>query len=266
MFAIIGVCCSKYLGSDTLKNIIYIVIDESGATHQKQNNYFVIAGYITKQIYSVKSTHKKVEKKLKEKYEYLNKYKELKGCYLKSQQKAEFLNELFKIPTTIPISIIIDKRHLFKCEQHDENIKYNYFIQILLSYLLHNYPGLLKGGEIQLILDNRNVSVGSLNSLSDYLNSALGLIYNKKFKVIYRNSNEHREVQMADLISNVMFGYYNFRTQYSTYHLIPALKNTIISKFLYKYFKEPKNDISQNSVDNKIGVWYIIYTRPGSVG
>ena len=33
-----------------MKNITYIVIDESGATHQKQNDYFVISGYITKQM------------------------------------------------------------------------------------------------------------------------------------------------------------------------------------------------------------------------
>ena len=237
-----------------MKDIIYIVIDERGATYQEQNDYFVIAGYITKQIYSIKSTHKRIEKQIKDKYQYLCKYKELKGCYLKSYQKAEFLNELLKIPTTIPISIIIDKRRLFKRTQHDENIKYNYFIQILLSYLLHNYSDLLNGAEIQLILDNRNVSVGSLNSLSDYLNSALGLIYNKKFKVFYKNSNEHREVQVADLISNVMFGYYNFRNEHSTYYLIPAMKNTIISKFPYKYFKEPKNNISQNDVDNKLSV------------
>ena len=223
-----------------MKNITYIVIDESGATHKKENDYFVIDGYITKQM----------EKQIKEKYPYLIKYKELKGNYLKSYQKAEFLNELFKIPTTIPISIIIDKRHLFKRKQHDENIKYNYFLQILLSYILHNYPNLLNGDEIQLILDNRNVKVGSLNSLQDYLNSALGLIFNKKFKVIYRNSNEHREVQMADLISNVLYGYYNFRSPHSAYYLIPAMKTTIISKFPYKYFKEP-NITSHKVVSEK---------------
>ena len=90
-----------------VKDIVYIVIDESGAIHQTENNYFVIAGYITKQIYSVKSIHKKTEKILKEKYSYLSKYKELKGCYLKSYQKADFLNSLFAIPTTIPIAIVI---------------------------------------------------------------------------------------------------------------------------------------------------------------
>ena len=235
-----------------MKNITYIVIDESGATHQKENNYFVIAGYITKQIYSVKSTHKRIENKLKKEYKYLNNYNELKGIFLKQNQKAIFLNELLKIPTTLPIAIVIDKKHLYKRPQHDENIKYNYFIQILLSYILHNYSELLNNDEIQLILDNRNVSVGSLNSLEDYLNSALGLIYNKKFKVIYKDSKEHREVQMADLISNVIFGYYNYRNNNPTYNKIPALKNTIISKFPYKYFKEPKtiNNNNKKSIDN----------------
>lgn len=237
-----------------MKNITYIVIDESGAVHQSENDYFVIGGYITNQIYSVKSTHKKIERDLKQKYPYLCKYKELKGCYLKSYQKSVFLNELFKIPTTIPIAIVIDKRHLFKTDRHDENIKYNYFLQILLSYILHNYPNLLNSDEIQLILDNRNVSVGSLNSLQDYLNSALGLIFDKKFKVVYKNSCEHREVQMADLVSNVIFGYYNFRTSHSTYHLIPSLKNAIISKFPYKYFREPKIKNCVNSVDNKVTI------------
>lgn len=238
-----------------MRDITYIVIDESGATHQKENDYFVIAGYITKQIYTVKSVHKKVEKRLKQEFSYLVKYKELKGCYLNAYQKSIFLNELFKVPTTIPISIIIDKKHLFKREQHDENIKYNYFIQILLSYLLHNYSGFMNVDEIQLILDNRNVSVGSLNSLQDYLNSALGLIYNKKFNVMYKNSNEHREVQMADLVANVIFGFYNYRNDKSTYYLIPALKNMIISKFPYKYFCEPeiiKIDIKDNDKVDKL--------------
>lgn len=238
-----------------MKDITYIVIDESGAIHQKENDYFIIAGYITKQIYSIKSTHKKMEKQLKETYPYLKKYQELKGCYLKSSQKSIFLNELLNVPTTIPIAIIVDKKHLYKRTQHNENIKYNYFLQILLSYLLHNYSGLLNSEEIQLILDNRNVSVGSLNSLEDYLNSALGMIFDKKFRVKYKNSNEHREVQVADLISNVLFGYYNFRTTSSTYFLIPSMKNTIISKFPYKYFEEPKiQSNSKQKVDNHLTV------------
>lgn len=266
-----------------MKNVTYIVIDESGALHQQENDYFVIAGYITKQIYSIKSSHKKAEKELRKEYPILKKYTELKGSYLRGYQKAELLNKILIVPTTIPIAIIIDKKHILKRENHDENIKYNYFLQVLLSYLLHNFQELLNTDEVQLILDNRNVSIGSLNSLQDYLNSALELIYNKKFKVVYRNSNEHREVQVADLISNVLFSYYNYRSDNSTYYSIPNLKNTIISKFPYKKFEEPQNIptandtavkneekidslSSKNDVDNLQTVWYIICTRPRTVG
>lgn len=117
------------------------------------------------------------------------------------------------------------------------------------------------------------MSVGSLNSLQDYLNSALGLIYDKKFKVVYRNFNEHREVQMADLVSNVIFGYYNFRSPHSTYNKIPAMKTLILSKFPYKYFKEPIQNISSkqkvstsNFIDEHQIVWYNQNTRPENIG
>ena len=222
-----------------MKDILYIVIDESGATHQKENDYFVIAGYMTKRIYAVKSTHKQTERELKNQFPYLNQYSELKGCFLHASQKALFLNRLFHIPTTIPLAIIIDKNHLFQRKQHDENIKYNYFLQLLLNHLLHHYPNLMVECEIQLILDNRNVRVGSLYSLQDYLNSALGLVYDKKFCVVYKNSREHREVQMADFVANVLFGYYNYPSHYSAYYLVPKMKKMILSKFPYKNFQEP---------------------------
>ena len=189
-----------------MEKMTYIVIDESGAMHQKENDYFVIAGFITKQIYSIKSRHKKVEKEMREKYSYLNRYDELKGSRIKTRHKIEILNKTLSTPTTIPLAIVIDKKHTVKRKKHNKNIKYNYFLQILLKYILINYLSLVNTERIELLLDNRNVSVGSLNSLEDYLNAELGLEFDKEFKVHYRNSKEHREVQIADLISNVIFG------------------------------------------------------------
>ena len=55
----------------------------------------------------------------------------------------------------------------------------------------------------------------------------------------YRNSEEHREVQIADLISNVLFGYYNYRVNDKVYTRITAFTKIIISKFPYKEFEEP---------------------------
>lgn len=234
-----------------MKDTIYIVLDESGAMHQKNNNYFIIAGFITRQIYSIKSAYKKIEKEMRNKYSHLAKYNELKGAYLNSSIKIEMLNVMLQVPTTIPIAIIIDKKQCSSSVNHNENIKYNYFLQILLKFIITNYSHLIVYEKIELILDNRNVSVGSLNSLEDYLNAELGLIFNKVFKVHYKNSREHREVQMADLISNVLFGYYNYRTKFSTYSKIPAFKNIIISKFPYKKFKEPVATVNSDKSEQK---------------
>lgn len=230
-----------------MNDITYIVIDESGAIHQKDNRYFIIGGYITKQIYSIKSLHKKIEKDLKEQYPKLSKLKELKGCYLTSNQKAIFLNQLFDIPSTNGIAIIVDKKYVIKRTRLNENIKYNYFLQVLINYLFVNYPHMMKSKKFQLLIDNRNIKIGSLNSLEDYLNTSLGLLYNKEFTVKYRNSAEHREIQVADLISNVLFGYYNYDNNNSAYYKIPKMENLIISKFPYKHFEEPHS----KSIDNK---------------
>ena len=36
----------------------YIVLDESGAMHLKKERYFVIAGFITRELHKVTSAHK----------------------------------------------------------------------------------------------------------------------------------------------------------------------------------------------------------------
>lgn len=44
----------------------YIVLDESGAMHLKNERYFVIAGFMTRELHKVTSAHKKVERIVKE--------------------------------------------------------------------------------------------------------------------------------------------------------------------------------------------------------
>ena len=43
----------------------YIVLDESGAMHLKNERYFVIAGFITRELHKVTSAHKKTEEIVK---------------------------------------------------------------------------------------------------------------------------------------------------------------------------------------------------------
>lgn len=44
----------------------YIVLDESGAMHLKNERYFVITGFITRELHKVTSSHKRVEEIVKQ--------------------------------------------------------------------------------------------------------------------------------------------------------------------------------------------------------
>ena len=43
----------------------YIVLDESGAMHLKNDRFFVIAGFMTRELHKVTSAHKRIEKIVK---------------------------------------------------------------------------------------------------------------------------------------------------------------------------------------------------------
>ena len=74
----------------------YIVLDESGAMHLKDERYFVIAGFITREIHKVTSSHKKIEALVKNRKNIpINKKIELKSSRINDSQQALFLNELY---------------------------------------------------------------------------------------------------------------------------------------------------------------------------
>ena len=77
-----------------LISCISIVLDESGAMHLKNERYFVIAGFITRELHKVTSMHKKVEKMIKMRKNIpITKKVELKSSKINVSQQALFLNE-----------------------------------------------------------------------------------------------------------------------------------------------------------------------------
>lgn len=113
----------------------YIVLDESGAMHLKNERYFVIAGFITRELHKVTSSHKRIEKIVKQiKNIPINKKVELKSSHINSSQQALFLNELYSLSGVVPIAIVVDKENLSKFGA-SENVAYNFFVKTLLKYL-----------------------------------------------------------------------------------------------------------------------------------
>lgn len=54
---------------------MYLIIDESGIPNLKKNRYFIIGGFICKDVTKIRSIHKKIEKQIKfSRYEFIRKW------------------------------------------------------------------------------------------------------------------------------------------------------------------------------------------------
>ena len=229
----------------------YIVLDESGAMHLKNERYFAIAGFMTRELHKVTSVHKKVEEVVEERKNIqINKKIELKSSKINSSQQALFLNELYNLPSVIPIAIIIDKDNLSKFGA-SENVAYNFFIKNLLKYLFKCNIPMLQTNEIELRLDNRNTSVKTLKDLETFLQWEFELM-DLDVKVKYLDSKDNRDVQMADYIANLVWRKYNCEKE-DLSRRVPLFYRTYISKFPFKLFgnnptlKQLKNENLKNS-------------------
>ena len=214
----------------------YIVLDESGAMHLKNERYFVIAGFITRELHKVTSAHKNIEEQVKiRKGIPIKKKTELKSSSLTYSQQSLFLNELYSISDVVPIAIVIDKDNLTKFDA-SENVAYNFFVKTLLKYLFKCNVPILQTNDIELRLDNRNTSVKHLKDLETFLQWEFELM-DLEFKVKYLDSKDNRDIQMADYVANLIWKKYNKNKEDLSRRIIQYNK-TCISKFPYRQFGE----------------------------
>lgn len=228
----------------------YIVLDESGAMHLKNERYFVIAGFMTRELHKVTSAHKRIEEIVKQRKNIPIAQKiELKSSKINDSQQSLFLNELYELSGVVPIAIIIDKDNLAKFGA-SENVAYNFFVKNLLKYLFKCNIPLLQTNEIELRVDNRNTSVKSLKDLETFLQWEFELM-DLEFKVKYLDSKDNRDVQMADYVANLIWKKYNCVNE-DLSRRVPQFYRTYISKFPFKLFGNNPSlkDIQQENQNN----------------
>lgn len=216
----------------------YIVLDESGAMHLKNERYFIVAGFITKELHKVKSCHKRIEKEVKElKGIPINKKVELKSSKITVRQQALFLNGLYSESEVIPVAVIVDKENLTKFGA-SENVAYNFFVKTLLKYLFKCRIDMLETNQIELRVDNRNTSVKTLKDLETFLQWEFEMM-DLEVDVKYLDSKDNRDVQMADYVANLMWKKFNLPNDKLSKR-ITKLSKTYISKFpINKFGKNP---------------------------
>ena len=212
----------------------YIVLDESGAMHLKNERYFVIAGFMTRELHKVTSTHKRIEEIVKERKNIpLEKKVELKSSKINDSQQALFLNGLYELSGVVPIAIVVDKDNLSKFGA-SENVAYNFFVKNLLKYLFKCHIPILQTNEIELRVDNRNTSVKNLKDLETFLQWEFELM-DLEVKVKYLDSKDNRDIQMADYVANLVWKKYNQEKE-NLSRRVSQYYRTYISKFPFRLF------------------------------
>lgn len=189
---------------------------------------------MTKELHKVTSAHKKMERIVKEQKKIPIKQKvELKASRINNSQQALFLNGLYELSGVIPIAIIVDKYNLAKFGA-SENVAYNFFVKNLLKYLFKCNIPMLQTNDIELRVDNRNISVKTLKDLETFLQWEFELM-DLDVKVKYLDSKDNRDVQMADYVANLVWKKYNCSNESLSRRILEYCK-TYISKFPFKLF------------------------------
>ena len=189
---------------------LYVYLDESGSIHKNSNTkYFAVGGYFTIEKYRLKITslYKKINKLVKDERK-IKIDKEIKSYDYLTKEKQLIFSSMENIPGFYGFSKVFDKEKMQKGIV-DSNIFYNYAVKLIFSDiifpLLKNYTD--EQIEIKLLCDNRNVRVGDLKNLENYLNTEFCL-NNYVFNVSYYDSKTNFGIQLADLIVNTFYNYY----------------------------------------------------------
>ena len=189
---------------------LYVYLDESGSIHKNSNTkYFAVGGYFTIEKYRLKITslYKKINKLVKDERK-IKMDKEIKSYDYLTKEKQLIFSSMANIPGFYGFSKVFDKEKMQKGIV-DSNIFYNYAVKLIFSDiifpLLKNYTD--EQIEIKLLCDNRNVRVGDLKNLENYLNTEFCL-NNYVFNVSYYDSKTNFGIQLADLIVNTFYNYY----------------------------------------------------------
>lgn len=196
---------------------VNIYIDESGSINNKNDSFhnFVIAlikpnnedelkrsykRYISSHIADLKKCSKEPEKMFKD-----DKFKELKGSSLTSEQKREFVRYFTQKSNFSLYYIVLKNNRLEDNFCRNTARAFNYSIYNALNYF--STHGMLDLNEVcNLQLDERNERTDTRNFLENYLNTQfINSTIWPPFTVKYFDSSANKLVQLADVFANLYY-------------------------------------------------------------
>lgn len=193
---------------------IYVYIDESGSIHKNsKTKYFAVGDYFTffEGKNKIISLYRKCNKSIKDRRN-IDLKKEIKSYDMTDLEKIDIFNKVEVVKDFCGVVKVFDKKKMTK-EIVESNIFFNYAVKLLFSDCIIPLLDLKKiNDKIEFItsVDNRNIKVGDLKNLENYLKTEFCL-ENFDFKVTYYDSSTNYGVQLADLIVNTFYNIYKNR-------------------------------------------------------
>jgi len=230
---------------------LHVFVDESGnIPKDKSNEYFVIALLFTSDEVKLRKVFRKsllkTVKKQRELYEKLIDNHEVKGSDLTEKQKETIYKSLLsKCKDDFEIGIIV-----LDCSKTDNNFRlvtsrtFDFLTKEFIQEYFVKYGRLYnKNNSLCFIIDERNVTLKSRNTLKEYLNTELNLelrTFDEDISVCYSDSKKYLLLQLVDYISNTYFRFlkrYDMDAEANIKLLSGNLCNQKVFKFPDFYIK-----------------------------
>lgn len=212
---------------------IYVYLDESGSIHKNSNSpYFAVGGYfvLKDEKNKVISKYKKRNKSMKEK-RHADRNTEIKAIHMNKQEKIDLFREVQDISSFIAVAKVFQKQ-IMKKEIMESNIFFNYAVKLLFNDCILSLINYKRIPNLDFIvsIDNRNIRVGDLKNLENYLNTEFCL-ESIHFSITYYDSASHFGIQLADLVVNTFYNAYKNREKVKDVLAILKNKNYRVSTF-----------------------------------
>lgn len=188
---------------------INVYIDESGSIHKNSKTlFFAVGGYFVfnDKKDKVVSFYKKINRDIKISKNILL-TKEMKSYDYSISEKINIIEKIQDIDSFCAVSMVFLKEKMNK-QIIESNIFFNYAVRLLFQETI--IP-IVKKKDVVInfivSVDNRNIRVGDLNNLENYLNTEF---CNDEyyFKVTYYDSKYNYGIQLADLMVNSFYNYF----------------------------------------------------------
>ena len=198
-----------------------LFVDESGNLGKKER-FFVIA--------LLRPYNKERIKNIAKHFNAKQGIDEIKGTKLAFPEQQGIILKLNAEPDYVVSYIVADKRYISSSKmRQDKNLCFNYLFMHLLQPIITQLDD-----DVNIIVDEHSVKVGSAHSLKDYIRikAYYEWSFRKSINISFVDSRQSKLVQMADLVANIIHARYN-RNKTHLYEML-AIDHSI--RFPYVWF------------------------------